>query len=214
MVDGGRTAWWTGIPQTGIRRAAFRIFRPVVDQNMVRTFRGLQGYLDNVTMGHWSVGERTKIIPYPPWGAAVGGCVHGRAARFLRSSLEGPHGPGVRLDWVFDYHYQGIAKRRMAATAIATHLYAWDHGAPPEHLGELDHRHLPHEVSDPFAASGSIDYWLAHGKVHLRSAGDNKNEVNRFLVVSPAVTGGWNGFAALRYEYYSLPVTARQKAEP
>jgi hypothetical protein len=54
-----------------------------------------------------------------------------------------------------------LARRRMAATGLAIHLYAQDHGHMPETLDELVPQYLPTVPENPLLAAGHpIQYWL------------------------------------------------------
>lgn len=50
--------------------------------------------------------------------------------------------------------FRALAKRRMAAIAIAIRLYAVDHGERPQELAALVPKYLPRLLMDPFAAGG------------------------------------------------------------
>ena len=51
-------------------------------------------------------------------------------------------------------HYQGLARIRMAAIALAIRLHAVDHGRPVARLDELVPKYLPNLPEDPFGADG------------------------------------------------------------
>ena len=71
-------------------------------------------------------------------------------------------------------HYEGLAARRMAATALAMRLYELDHGRRPRELAELVPDYLPAVPIDPMAAKDRpILYLPAAKQPILYSIGDN-----------------------------------------
>ena len=63
------------------------------------------------------------------------------------------------LDKSFATHYIGLAKRRLAATALAIRWYAMDHdGKLPMTLQDLVPAYLPAVPADPMAVGGSLMY--------------------------------------------------------
>lgn len=59
------------------------------------------------------------------------------------------------LERVFQMHYNVLASRRMAATALAMRLFETDHGRRPEKLEELVPDYLEEIPEDPFTPDGS-----------------------------------------------------------
>ena len=61
-----------------------------------------------------------------------------------------PHhaGPGVYAD--LRGHFRALARRRLAATALAVRLFELDHGVRPTELGDLVPDYLPTVPTDPF----------------------------------------------------------------
>ncbi len=60
-----------------------------------------------------------------------------------------------RVRGVVETHYKCLARRRMAATALAIRLFEFDHGRRPDSLDELVPRYLPAVPLDPFAPDGA-----------------------------------------------------------
>jgi len=84
----------------------------------------------------------------------------GRAAHLLsRIIIAG-------LGDVFGMHFEHIARRRLAATALAIRLYELDHGRRPAILEALVGAYLPAVPDDPFSSDGAkIRYTLAEPAV-------------------------------------------------
>ncbi|NLG42796.1 MAG: hypothetical protein GX547_06095 [Phycisphaerae bacterium] len=80
-----------------------------------------------------------------------------RMAHYPRSIL------GSRYDMLQDVVLHGLARRRMAATALAIRLYELDHGRRPERLAELVPDYLPSVPGDPFAADDRPIGYAPHG---------------------------------------------------
>lgn len=58
----------------------------------------------------------------------------------------------------FQAHFQQLARRRMAAIALAIRLFEIDHGSRPARLAELVPEYLPLVPADPFNVDGLIQY--------------------------------------------------------
>ena len=58
------------------------------------------------------------------------------------------------LDRALEVHFLGIARRHMAATALAIRLFEVEHGRRPASLDELVPEYLPALPADPFTAGG------------------------------------------------------------
>jgi hypothetical protein len=96
----------------------------------------------------------------PPSGSA------GAVKRFLHPlSAMGPDSRAISLQ----LRYQSLARRRLAATALAMALYQADHGRPVEKLSELVPDYLPALLDDPFSASGELLKLASTGLARLYS---------------------------------------------
>jgi hypothetical protein len=86
---------------------------------------------------------RARMPRYPSFDSGIKRNMHSLSHRLLPT-----------LDRALELHFQSIAKRHMAATALAIRLYELEHGRQPESLDQL----VPHYVtglpSDPFASDG------------------------------------------------------------
>jgi len=90
------------------------------------------------------------------------------------------------LDVSIRFHFQALAARRMAATAVAIRLYELDHGGRPISLEELVPDYLSSVPADPFAADGrSLGYRPDAPKPVLYSVGvDGKDDGGEYEVIA------------------------------
>jgi hypothetical protein len=94
-----------------------------------------------------------------------------------------PHGPLTALaaaalspsPRAAESHYQAVARRRLAAAALAARLYALDQdGQLPATLDDLVPKYLPHVPADPLAAGGKpISYIPTGPRPRVYSVGPN-----------------------------------------
>jgi len=84
-----------------------------------------------------------------------------RTARMLSTVLM------PSLGRVHELHFEAIASRRLAATAVAIRLYESDHGQRPAKLEELAPKYLPALPADPFIVDGRACGYLSGGKPAL-----------------------------------------------
>ena len=62
------------------------------------------------------------------------------------------------------HYFEHLARRRMAAVALGTRLYAIDHGSPPAGLESLVPEYLPSLPIDPFSTDGSTFHYRPDAK--------------------------------------------------
>ncbi|MGC9455510.1 MAG: hypothetical protein ACP5HU_11705 [Phycisphaerae bacterium] len=92
-------------------------------------------------------------------------------------------------------HYEMLAMRRMAATALAMRLYEADHGHRPEKLEDLVPQYLDEIPADPFTADGSpikLGEW--GGRRVLYSVSVNGRDEGGRYAEDPEETLGWESF--------------------
>ncbi|HNQ23944.1 MAG TPA: hypothetical protein PKK06_12705 [Phycisphaerae bacterium] len=84
-------------------------------------------------------------------------------------------------------YYRSLARRRLAATALAIRWYAVDHGGRPTTLEELVPGYLPAVPLDPLASDGSaLRYCPAERRPVLYSVGENGIDDGGTTHVAPA----------------------------
>lgn len=102
----------------------------------------------------------------------------------------GVAGLAGNLEAVLRIHFQHLADRRLAATAVAIRLYQVDHGRRPATLDELVPEYLPAVPIDPFTANGSPIRYLPDGTPpRLYSIGEDG--VDDGAPMRQATRGGW-----------------------
>ena len=86
----------------------------------------------------------------------------------------------------FTQHFVVLAERRMAAIALATRLYRFDRGRPPEKLESLVPEYLAELPKDPLASDGRpIAYLPDSERPVLYSVGVNGADENGLFAVKP-----------------------------
>lgn len=165
MYDGNGRHPVMGLPLTPAQSAWFFVMRPAVRlqaARMIGEFSAIAGQgaaasFDPIARRHPERPELTLVFL--------------AEREWLRSVQPSTSDPLRRVQRL---HLATIAKRRMAATALALRLFALDHGRAAERLDELVPRYLPAVPIDPFdPAGGPIRYRAAMPRPVLYSLGEN-----------------------------------------
>jgi hypothetical protein len=139
-------------------------------------------YADGVEASSWTLTELSPIgkplieadgFALLNYWTDVVGAARGRTWPVVVAALPAPAkldtiwARKVFADWrpihLFRYHFRALAKRRMAAIALAMRLFEVDRGRSPETLNELTPDYLPRVLRDPFAADGRTLSYLTNG---------------------------------------------------
>ena len=152
LVISGREGWNMaalvgGIPYEPFARLSAFLFRPVFQLDAAQLLTHHTSQVEAAQERTWAAcRERQQPPPRREWGSYSSLRIK---ARLLSSYLMWPYGNCLEDDLSY------LARRRMAATALAIWLYALDHGRRPERLEMLVPRYLPSVLDDPFAREGT-----------------------------------------------------------
>jgi hypothetical protein len=153
------------------------LVRPVYVLDTVRTMAGLRLAAEAVAGVDWP--SSAALFPHEQGPLPL--------LRFLTRPFTDRSGPSILqlLRWQAQRFFEHLARRRMAAAALAMRVYEIDHGHRPEALEELMPRYLPYVPADPFAPDGEcIRYLPIPGLAVLYSVGpDGLDQGARILWV-------------------------------
>lgn len=100
--------------------------------------------------------------PEPTYSAARAMLTTPRESTMVDSYLHPLSGPDYTLDRFLAIHFSGVARRRLAATALAIRLFQTDNGRRPDLLEELVPGYLPQVPLDPFRDDGGTISYQPH----------------------------------------------------
>jgi hypothetical protein len=121
------------------------LFKPMAQMEALRRLPCYAAAADAAHVANFPVAMRT--LPKPPTHPAE---ILDTARMLERWALEN------RLPRIMQIHFRYIAKRRMAAIALAIRMYELDQGRRPDALSELVPDYLSNVPLDPFAEDGHV----------------------------------------------------------
>ncbi len=123
-----------------IEKPSTRLVRQVIAFNELILVRHATSIIEAAEFGTWPATKRVLPEPVPKYTDPIRSKLY-----FLVIAMQ-----PTFMNEAYETHYRNLAKRRMAATALAMRMYELDHGARPEALEQLVPQYLTKVPEDPF----------------------------------------------------------------
>lgn len=126
--------------------------RPLLELDAARLSADITDLISVARESSWTAAEATVLK-----NERLAQQVRVGARRYLR-----PFSAIILPSWerAFIVHFRNLARRRLAAVALALRLYELDHGQRPEQLADLVPDYLEAIPKDPFDPSGGLVRYL------------------------------------------------------